>query len=481
MRTSMRVMLVTVLLLAGTTLIVQAEDQISGIYRGLQPVVRFDISPPLRDIPPNLDPVVWPGDDPDLPPFELGPQDVDPIVQDWTGGPEMIPAPLISFQGQANAGGYTPPDPVGDVGPNHYVAMANVRFQIFDKAGTSLYGPANNNTLWSGFGGACQNENMGDPIVLYDQIADRWMLTQFTANGPTYYNCVAVSTTGDPTGTWYRWAISTGSNFPDYPKYGIWTDAYYIATREFAGGSNYTGVGVYALERADIIAGNPTPHGHLLLPAPLAPVRRRRRPAPGRPRRLCPAAGRQPRVPRRLAGPGRPVRRTPGRPQPVEVLRRLRHPGELDADPDQHHSDHDLRHHVPVRQLARLHPAAGGIAEDRHPVLPAAAAPPPRLPQLRHPRVDGHQPVGGGIGEHGRHPLVGDPRPERHARHLPGRDLRPRRLRRHPPLDGLDRPGLRRQHGPWLQRVGRHRHLPELLVHRPACRRPARHHAPGRG
>jgi len=198
-------------------------------------------------------------DDPDLPPFELGPQDVDPIVQDWTGGPEMIPAPIISFDGMSNPYGYTPPDPVGDVGPNHYVAMGNVRFQIFDKAGNSLYGPANNNTLWSGLGGACQNENMGDPIVLYDQIADRWMLTQFTANGPTYYNCVAVSTTGDPTGSYYRWAISTGSNFPDYPKYGIWTDAYYITTREFAGGASYTGVGVYALERADIIAGNPTP------------------------------------------------------------------------------------------------------------------------------------------------------------------------------------------------------------------------------
>ncbi|PWB67571.1 MAG: hypothetical protein C3F15_17750 [Holophagae bacterium] len=247
------------LLIAGLAPLAQAQEQVSGVYRGLMQVVRFDVSPPLRDIPPVVDPMTRRSDDPDLPPFELGPQDVDPIVQDWTGGPEMIPAPLISFDGQANSGGYTPPDPVGDVGPSHYVAMANVRFQIFDKAGNSLYGPANNNTLWSGFGGACQNENMGDPIVLYDQIADRWMLTQFTANGPTYYNCVAVSTTGDPTGSYYRWAVSTGTNFPDYPKYGIWTDAYYIATREFAGGSSYTGVGVYALERADIIAGNPTP------------------------------------------------------------------------------------------------------------------------------------------------------------------------------------------------------------------------------
>ncbi len=259
MRTSMRVVLVAVLLVAGATPIVQAQDQVSGIYRGLQPVVKFDISPPLRDIPPVLDPMTRRSDDPELPPAELGPQDVDPIVQGWTGGPEMIPAPLISFDGQPNQGGYTPPDPVGDVGPNHYVAMANVRFQVFNKDGSNAYGPANNNTLWSGFGGPCQNENQGDPIVLYDQLADRWMLTQFTANGPTYYNCVAVSTTSDPTGSYYRWAISTGTNFPDYPKYGIWSDAYYIATREFAGGASYTGVGVYALSRADMVSGNPTP------------------------------------------------------------------------------------------------------------------------------------------------------------------------------------------------------------------------------
>ncbi len=236
----------------------EAGDQISALYRGLQPVVKFDISPPLRDIPPL--PVTAGGEamvDPEGPPGELGPQDVDPLVQDWAGGPEMIPAPLISFDGPSNIAGVSPPDPVGDIGPNHYVAMSNLYFQIYDKAGTSLYGPAANNTLWTGFGGDCQNDNAGDPIVLYDQIADRWMLTQFTSFGPTYFNCVAVSQTGDPTGAWYRWAVSTGPNFPDYPKYGVWPDAYYISTREFAGGSTFVGVGAYALKRADLISGNP--------------------------------------------------------------------------------------------------------------------------------------------------------------------------------------------------------------------------------
>ena len=150
---------------------------------------------------------------------------------------------------------------MGDVGLNHYVAMSNLYFQIYDKTGVSVYGPAANNTLWSGFGGKCESDNAGDPIVLYDQLSDRWILTQFTSptSGSPYYNCVAVSTTPDPTGTYYRWAFSTGSNFPDYPKYGVWPDALYISTREFAGGSSFAGIGVYAVNRAELVTGNPSP------------------------------------------------------------------------------------------------------------------------------------------------------------------------------------------------------------------------------
>ena len=258
MQTRIGVTILAALCVLAVSPALDAGDQISATYRGLQPVVKFDISPPLRDIPPL--PVTAGGEamvDPEGPPGELGPQDIDPLVQGWTGGPELIPAPLLSFDGPSNLASVSPPDPVGDVGPNHYVAMSNLYFQIYDKAGTSLYGPAANNTLWSGFGGDCQTDNAGDPIVLYDQIADRWMLTQFTSSGPTYFNCVAVSTTPDPTGSYYRWAVSTGANFPDYPKYGVWPDAYYISTREFAGGSTFAGVGAYALERADLISGNP--------------------------------------------------------------------------------------------------------------------------------------------------------------------------------------------------------------------------------
>ena len=99
----------------------------------------------------------------------------------------FIPAPLISWNGigsQGSGGGgcnCAPPDTNGEVGPNHYVQMVNTAFQIWNKTGQSLYGPANINSSGSGFGGVCETRNDGDPIVLYDQIANRWLISQFTS------------------------------------------------------------------------------------------------------------------------------------------------------------------------------------------------------------------------------------------------------------------------------------------------------------
>jgi len=249
---------VTLLALIAVAGSASAQATTEGIYQGWSKAVRFDISPPLRSM--ESLPIVAPPEnlvDPepgDL--FPPGPAEVDPVVQTEVMG-VTIPAPTISFDATPNVAGYSPPDSVGEVGANHYVAMTNVHFSVYDKAGTLLYGPAANNTLWSGFGGDCQTDNSGDPVVLYDQHADRWILTQFTASGPTYFNCVAISTSPDPTGTYYRYAFSTGTNFPDYPKYGVWPDAYYISTREFSG--SFAGVGAYAVDRDEMIAGNPTP------------------------------------------------------------------------------------------------------------------------------------------------------------------------------------------------------------------------------
>jgi hypothetical protein len=173
----------------------------------------------------------------------------------------LIAAPSVSFEGLANTDNpflVAPPDPIGDVGPHHYVEMVNLVFAVYSKTGTRLLGPLPLGALWEGFEVPDCAEESGDPVVLHDQLADRWILTQFTTAGPTYYNCVAVSATPDPTGAYYRYAFSSGENFPDYPKYGVWPNAYFLSTREFAPDDSFAGVGAYALERGKMIRGNPT-------------------------------------------------------------------------------------------------------------------------------------------------------------------------------------------------------------------------------
>lgn len=129
-------------------------------------------------------------------------------------------------------GGATPPDTDGDVGMNYYFQTVNTSFQIFDKTGNSVYGPAANSTIFDGFddGQPYDDCNDGDPIVLYDQEADRWFYSQFALpnmwSGP-YYILIAVSKTNDPTGEYYRYAFQF-DEMPDYPKFAIWHDGYYM-------------------------------------------------------------------------------------------------------------------------------------------------------------------------------------------------------------------------------------------------------------
>jgi hypothetical protein len=175
-----------------------------------------------------------------------------------------IPAPSVNFEGLRGddnvpvVGGIpVPPDPVGDVGPSHYVEMVNVVWAVYSKTGTRLLGPLGLDTIWADFAVPDCQDFGGDPIVLYDEIADRWLLSQLTFQGPIFYDCVAVSTTGDPTGSYFRYAFTSGENFPDYPKYGVWPNAYFLATREFAPDDSFAGVGAYALERNKMLAGDP--------------------------------------------------------------------------------------------------------------------------------------------------------------------------------------------------------------------------------
>jgi hypothetical protein len=184
---------------------------------------------------------------------------------------------FANFEGISNIDNFNlfgfrvnPPDPVGDVGPRHYVEMVNLAVAVYDKQGNVLMGPIAIGDLWAGFAVEDCTDPSGDPIVVYDQLVNRWILSQFTTRGlddPTlpFYNCVAVSKTPDPTCEYYRYAFITqpdsvggidGYFFPDYPKYGVWTDSYIMTTRDFGLVDRY-GISVYALEKAKMISGNP--------------------------------------------------------------------------------------------------------------------------------------------------------------------------------------------------------------------------------
>jgi hypothetical protein len=225
------------------------------------PAVRSDVSAPLRSIPAE-----YSGSAPNSPSLDAGlkinpnKQDADAALQSVLS-PLVMPTPIVNFEGIPNYWGGIPPDTIGDVGRNHYVQMVNVGFSIYNKTGTRLYGPANNNTLFRGFGGPCETTNSGDPVVVYDHLADRWVLSQFTnvfgGVGGTDYICFAVSTTADPLDTYYRYQIASPANrFPDYYKVTVWPDGYYMTSREFAPG--YVGLGAYAVDRDKMLRGDPS-------------------------------------------------------------------------------------------------------------------------------------------------------------------------------------------------------------------------------
>ncbi len=166
-----------------------------------------------------------------------------------------MPAPIQNFDGLSNLDGVYPPDTNGDVGPNHFVQWVNSHFQMFNKSGVSVYGPAAGNTLWSGFGGPCETQNAGDPIALYDPIADRWLMSQFTSSSP-YGECIAISTTPDPTGSYYRYFFQHSTSiFYDYPHLGVWPDGYYAGFNRF--GATFQGPSAIVYDRAKMLLGQP--------------------------------------------------------------------------------------------------------------------------------------------------------------------------------------------------------------------------------
>ncbi len=198
-----------------------------------------------------------------LPPGLNTPDQTDTIHQRTSAlaPASLAPTAGLSFEGLGNNSlGFTvnsaPPDTNGAVGSTQYVQWVNSSFAVFNKTnGALIAGPTAGNTLWTGFGGGCETNNDGDPIVVYDKAANRWVFTQFSVSTTPFLQCVAVSTTSDATGTFNRYSFSY-SNFDDYPKMGVWPDAYYITFNMF-NGNTFVGSDACAYDRNAMLNGQP--------------------------------------------------------------------------------------------------------------------------------------------------------------------------------------------------------------------------------
>ena len=187
-----------------------------------------------------------------------------------------MPTPIATFAGMNSTQsgcGCLPPDTDGDVGPNHYVQSVNSSIKIFDKTGTALNGTNGTtyNSLFSGMGPTTpcgNNQNDGDGIVFYDHLADRWVASDFAFPafpGVSFYQCIGVSKTSDPVaGGWWLYALQVDPANPnylgDYPKFGLWPDAYYMSVNLFSNNTTFNGVRVYALPRSAMINGTGAPN-----------------------------------------------------------------------------------------------------------------------------------------------------------------------------------------------------------------------------
>jgi hypothetical protein len=225
------------------------------------------VSPAMRDLP-TLTTAVVPsevhpalrlsGAGNDDPPTE------DPVRQTEARQPEVAPTVLLNFEGISFATGGTgaPPDTNGAAGLTQYVQTVNGSVAVFDSStGAVILPPVHINVLWTGVPDECGADNDGDPIVLYDRMADRWLITQFAVSrrtGPNYFQCIAVSTTGDATGSYYLYDFNFGpDDFVDYGKFGSWPDAYYASFNTFNSTGSFKYGEACAFDRTAMQSGAP--------------------------------------------------------------------------------------------------------------------------------------------------------------------------------------------------------------------------------
>lgn len=227
---------------------------------------RHDISPPLQVASGRFTPRT-PSSASEI--ANRFPAPPDPLQQVSLGVQRIAsgirsPDPLLLIPGldALEAGRLVPADPVLDVSPQHLLLWVNTAFAIHDRqSGQRLAGPIAGNAIWAGFGGPCEQSNEGDPLVVHDDFAGRWVLSQMAISAQR--QCVAVSLTADPFGAYARYEFA----FPlrnDYAKLAVWTDGgadsaqstYLLSVHEFSG-SSFAGSSLVALERGAMLAGQP--------------------------------------------------------------------------------------------------------------------------------------------------------------------------------------------------------------------------------
>lgn len=226
--------------------------------------VKHDVSLPLRDIALNasaLQPsqirTLVPGPRPT--PFNNIASHPDAVAQQQIL-PNVGTTNLLNFAGLGGtqSGGAYPPDTNGAVGSTQFVETVNVSYAVYDKVtGAMTLGPIIMNQIWSGFGGLCSTVAGGDPVVIWDKLAQRWLVTELAYNSTfsSNYLCAAVSTSSDATGSYNRYAFPLGNILPDYPKYAVWPDAYYVSFNAFQSAATFKGAEPCALDRSAMISG----------------------------------------------------------------------------------------------------------------------------------------------------------------------------------------------------------------------------------
>ncbi len=218
----------------------------------------------------DMTPVPWHNASKVMPPPRRAPQphisvEPDALIQSEVQSevlPQVRTTSLLSFDGitAAQGGGFVPPDTNASVGATQVVETVNIAFAVYDKTtGAQIMAPTNIQTLYAPLLGQCGTGDLTDPVVTYDKAAGRWLITIAASNRPSFTInelCVAVSTSPDATGTFNLYRFVFGTNLPDYPKLGVWPDAYYVTANNFPGNGNFTGALTCALDRTAMLAGN---------------------------------------------------------------------------------------------------------------------------------------------------------------------------------------------------------------------------------